>query len=393
MAQVSKNIAFIHKKFPFGGAEVVTINVISSLQKYGYNFFIFTCELNKDTIPDGFSDVKYIVLPYPINDRRNIPFLTSQAQLHSIDIFVSSGGSAIPYLAELKENVPSKIVYACHSAPFWETIYKIESGKHRAATNLFKWMEWYLLRSLKFKCGIFQKSLRKRYLNLYNSVDAFGVLCDEYGQEFAHELDIDYNSSKFVTLTNAAYPNPNFNKDKSKEVCFIGRLSHADKRVDRLLRIWQLVEQKDKEWILNIVGDGPEMENLKQQARDLHIERVFFRGFTPNPKEYYDRAAIVCMTSAFEGWPMVLLEAQANGCATIAFDCCAGVRAILSPTWENGVLIEPNDIDAYAEALLRLINDGELRKRIARNGQRHVAEFSEEHTAQQWVNMINRLLQ
>lgn len=392
MTQKIRNIAFIHEKFPFGGCEMVTINVINSLQKYNYEFVIFTHELKEDIIPNNFTGVKYILTPYKLEDHRNIPFLVSQITSNNIDIFITSV-VVLPYIDELRKATSSKFVYVNHNAPLWETPYKIATGKYRASKNIFKWMEWYLLRSLKFKCGIFQKKLREKYRNLYNSVDAFGVLCDEYGQIFSEELGIDYKTSKFVTLTNAAYPDPDFNKNKKKEVCFIGRLSYADKRVDRLLKIWQRVETQNKEWILNIVGDGDEMNTLTQMAKELKLERVFFKGFTKNTKQYYDTAAIVCMTSASEGWPMVLLEAQANGCATIAFDCCAGVKAILSPSWENGVLIEHADIDAYAEALLKLMNDEELRNRIAENGQRHVAEFSEEKTAQQWVNMINRLLQ
>ena len=90
---------------------------------------------------------------------------------------------------------------------------------------------------------------------------------------------------------------------------------------------------------------------------------------------------------------MTLIEAQANGCVAIAFDCSAGVREILSPSWENGVLIEPFDIEAYADALSRLMSDEDLRQRIAENGFKHVSTFSEERTAKQWTDMINNLLQ
>ena len=90
---------------------------------------------------------------------------------------------------------------------------------------------------------------------------------------------------------------------------------------------------------------------------------------------------------------MTLIEAQANGCATIAFDCSAGVREILSPSWENGVLIKSFDIETYADALSQLMSDDELRNKMAENGRKHVSTFSEERTAKQWMDMINNLLQ
>jgi glycosyltransferase involved in cell wall biosynthesis len=180
--------------------------------------------------------------------------------------------------------------------------------------------------------GLFDKKLKNSYLNTYNSVDAFGVLCDSYSQEFAEKLGIDNTSSKFVTLTNAAYPKTtNGDVNKRKEVCFVGRLSYADKRVDRLLQAWRLLQDKHKDWVLNIVGDGQEMNSLKRLADELGLKRVCFKGFTTTPEIYYNSASIVCLTSTTEGWPMTLIEAQANGCATIAFDCSAGVREILSP--------------------------------------------------------------
>ena len=70
-----------------------------------------------------------------------------------------------------------------------------------------------------------------------------------------------------------------------------------------------------------------------------------------------------------------------------------GVREILSPSWQNGVLVKSFNIEAYADGLLRLMSDGELRDRVADNGLKHVSEFSEERTAKQWIGMINNLLQ
>ena len=155
--------------------------------------------------------------------------------------------------------------------------------------------------------------------------------------------------------------------------------------------MWSVIEDKHPDWSLNIVGEGEESSNLKQIAKREGLKRVNFIGFTNNPKQYYDRASIVCMTSTYEGWGMVLMEAQANRCAVMAFDCSAGVREILSPSWGNGVLIKPFDIDAYAKALSRLITDTDLREKIVMNGSESVKRFSLENTLQQWNSVFNEL--
>ena len=386
-------IAFIHEKFPFGGGEVVTINVMQSLKKYGYRFVVFSPEFHFEKLTSPIEEVEYVTLQYIIEDKRNLPTLISEIEKRDINVFISQGFK-ISYFNDIRTLTSAKVVFVSHNAPFWESLFKKENGKHSASKSLGKWFEWYLLRSLKFSLGIFDKKLTKSYLNIYNSVDAFGVLCDSYANEFASKLGVESSSSKFVTLTNAAYPKiGNCAKDKQKEVCFVGRLSYADKRVDRLLRVWSLLEPKHEDWILNVVGDGPEMNNLKVMAKQLGLKRVFFKGFSTQPEIFYASASVVCLVSSTEGWPMTLIEAQANGCATIAFDCSAGVKEILSPSWDNGVLVKSFDIEAYADALSRLMDDDELRNRVADNGLKHVLEFSEERTAKQWIGMINNLLQ
>ena len=90
---------------------------------------------------------------------------------------------------------------------------------------------------------------------------------------------------------------------------------------------------------------------------------------------------------------MVLLEAQMCGCATMAFDCSAGVRELLSPNWENGVYVPNDDINAYAEALARLMSDNTLRAEIQRNGLENVKRFSVEKSVEQYHALIERLMQ
>ena len=142
-----------------------------------------------------------------------------------------------------------------------------------------------------------------------------------------------------------------------------------------------------------MVGGGGERSGLGKIVRDNELQRVEFLGFTPSPKELYETSEILCLTSTIEGCPMVLLEAQMCGCATLAFDCSAGVREILSPNWESGVYVPNGDIKAYAEALARLMLDDQLRGEIQRNGVENAKKFSPEKSAEQYHALIERLVQ
>ena len=97
------------------------------------------------------------------------------------------------------------------------------------------------------------------------------------------------------------------------------------------------------------------------------------------------------MTSMVEGCPMALLEAQQHGCAAMAFECSAGIREILSPVWENGVFVPNGDIDAYVEALSRLMSDDELRRKIQSNGPANAKRFSVENSVAQYDVLIKKL--
>ncbi|QBM16372.1 hypothetical protein MARI_04520 [Marinobacter sp. JH2] len=111
-------------------------------------------------------------------------------------------------------------------------------------------------------------------------------------------------------------------------------------------------------WKLRVVGEGPEMERLCAQARDLGVEQsVEFVKATRNAGEHYRNAAIFCMSSRFEGFPMVLLEALPFGLPVVSFDCETGPSEVLEGT--GGRLAAALDVEGLAENLLYFIRNPE----------------------------------
>jgi glycosyltransferase involved in cell wall biosynthesis len=155
--------------------------------------------------------------------------------------------------------------------------------------------------------------------------------------------------------------------------------------------VWEKLHEAFEDWELTIIGDGPEKHELKKIVQNKKLQRVTFISFTTHPEKYYKESEILCLTSDFEGCPMVLLEAQQHGCAAIAFDCSYGVRDILSPNWTNGVFIPNGDIDEYAQALAKLMEDKALRRTIQRNGLENVKRFSISTSVEQYDALINNI--
>ena len=130
---------------------------------------------------------------------------------------------------------------------------------------------------------------------------------------------IDYRESHLCTLQN---PIAEFDGDcaplqREKRVVYVGRLTYWDKRLDRLLAVWERIYQRFPEWRLCFVGEGEESVNLRKIVADKGVQRVEFLGWHNNPTQFYRTSEIVCMTSASEGCPMALLEAQQCGCGGV----------------------------------------------------------------------------
>lgn len=155
------------------------------------------------------------------------------------------------------------------------------------------------------------------------------------------------NPTPFENITH--HPDLNF-----KTVLALGRFTEQ-KGFDLLIEAWSIVCQKDSEWSLNLIGGGEDADTLKQQAQDLGISnRIKFIDPTPDVISYYQSSSFYCMSSRFEGLPMVLLEAQAFGLPIVAFDCDTGPAELIHHD-ELGYLVEPLNTLKLANAMLSMM--------------------------------------
>ena len=178
---------------------------------------------------------------------------------------------------------------------------------------------------------------------------------------------------------------------KRRELIYVGRIDFAQKRVDFLLKIWAKLEAAFPQWTLKIVGGGERLKRLVGIAEKLGLERVVFEGFQKNPEKYYRRGAIFCMTSVYEGFPMVLVEAAAFGCVPVAFDSFAAVRDIIADG-ENGALVPAFDLDAYAKTLAKLMRDDALRERLAANALSVPEKFLPKKIGDRWEALLKSVV-
>ncbi|ELV7529230.1 glycosyltransferase family 4 protein [Edwardsiella ictaluri] len=181
------------------------------------------------------------------------------------------------------------------------------------------------------------------------------------------------------------------NNKKQKLMLAVGRLNHQ-KGFDLLLQAWAIFFRKHNDWILRIVGSGEDELYLKDICCSLNIcDSVEFHGNTKDIVEYYSSSAFYVMTSRFEGFPMVLLEAQEAGLPIISFDCDTGPDEIIINN-QCGWLVSHYDINEFADKLecaVTVYNDNEKYNRAVFSSTENAKKYHLDNIGKQWVELLN----
>ena len=176
-----------------------------------------------------------------------------------------------------------------------------------------------------------------------------------------------------------------------KRVVAIARYSH-EKGIDLLLKAWAIAEKKVEDWQLEIFGDG-DKTSFEQLIDTLGIDRTrcWLNGRTDDVEQEYLNSSLFVLSSRFEGFGMVIVEAMACGLPVVAFDCPCGPRSIISDG-EDGLLVENGNVEALADALSRLMGDEVLRQSMAEKAIVNVKRFEIETIANQWLHVFNNVM-
>ncbi len=177
------------------------------------------------------------------------------------------------------------------------------------------------------------------------------------------------NTKEWPKATVCVIPNPNSFYTPSpsiltnKKVISVGTMSHV-KGFDLLLKAWRIVVEKHPDWQLDIYGKPVLKEELLQLAQTLNVHDTV-NLFEPvsNIEEKYKSASLYVLSSRYEGFGMVLIEAMACGLPCVSFDCPLGPADIINDG-VDGYLVAPNNVEALAEKIILLVDEEDKRKHI-----------------------------
>lgn len=357
-----------------GGIGTATLALQKILAKHGHN--VRLCRFGKDME----NDIEAFIFPDNSNPEsmENIHFLNGIIKGENIDIVINQFGQEKKFCllcCKAKINTGAKLIN-CHHFALLPGL-QIRAGLlSRILPNLliYKFKETRELRLRNFA---------------YDNSDRLVLLSDEFIKQYGN-LASGKNLSKLVAIPDPlVFESPGIDlQKKQKTILFVGRIVDGEKRISLIIELWRQIcnLQEYAEWNLKIVGDGKDLCRLKQSTTGL--PRISFEGYQ-NPVAYYEQASIFLMCSYiyFEGFGMVLIEAQSCGCVPVAMNSWISIGDIMEDG-ENGFIVPYNNMEMFVGKTKILMDNEELRHEMAQKCIESSKKFSMEIIAEKWERLF-----
>lgn len=175
--------------------------------------------------------------------------------------------------------------------------------------------------------------------------------------------------------------------DGSAEVVVAAGRLNTQKGFDLLIDAWRPVAERHPGWALRIYGSGPMREELERRAAGLPVELA---GRTDRLGAAMAAGSLFALSSRWEGFGLVLVEAMGKGLPVVSFDCPRGPSDIVTDG-EDGRLVPPEDVPGLTAALLELIEDPERRARMAAAARATARRYEPAAIVPHWDAMLRDL--
>lgn len=175
----------------------------------------------------------------------------------------------------------------------------------------------------------------------------------------------------------------------SRQIISVGRLA-KQKGFDYLVDVAANVLSKHSDWSWIILGEGDERETIEKLIIEKNVERLQLLGRVSNVNDFMNKSSIFVMTSRYEGFPLALIEAKANGLPAVSFNCKTGPTELVQDN-VNGYLVECFDCDVMADKICDLIENANKRMMFSNNANLDTEKMEYREVIKQWKNVIERI--
>ncbi len=320
-----KRICFLTDSiFSFGGVQRVTAVIAKELAK-DYDVTIVTLD-NPKTMDTSLynlneADIKYHFFSFPqVNKCKKLcckAYSAFYRKLLPQNRFTSNWYNHSSFPSELRNALSTELnkgnydVIIGDHAPL--AVRLAACRKQLGDTKLIGWIHNSYEALFGEKSTYIGPELKKHYEFQLETLDATVVLCQYDAQQYHFPTKVIYNPLTLVPRERA--------KGTSKKFLAVGRFSHLHKGFDLLIEAFNIFAENNKEWTLDIVGEGVEEPLYRQLIKKYNLEdRITIHPFTNHIQQYYSDAQVYVLSSRWEGFGLVLVEAMAHGLPVISSD-------------------------------------------------------------------------
>lgn len=382
------SILFVLNRFPgIGGIENVTVSLANYLVKKN----IFHCSILSVYSQAGITlstDIDDSIHIYCLNNNvRSCQKKISEIQQHeniSIVIYQDSYSPTL-FLLDYFDKNKVKIIIVEHNTPNALIRDKVSEFIFEPISSVNNFVRKILFPFIYLK-NIIQVKYHHR--KAYAIADKYVVLSKSYVPVIHKMVGKEDNKLTYINnpITIPCDTKTLSNSSKCNEVLFVCRLT-TQKGTDLILKVWESFSKSHPQWILRIVGDGPERFSMEKWVKKHKINNVKFEGFKMDVVPFYKRAKILCVTSRFEGWGLVIVEGMAYSCVPIAFNSYSAIKDIIDDGI-NGFIITAYNIDSYVSQMCKIADDIHILKRMQIEARLKTKCFTMENIGSKWVKLL-----
>jgi glycosyltransferase involved in cell wall biosynthesis len=293
-------------------------------------------------------------------------------------------------------------------------------GSDRAATSFSVWTDIQLVRRLHGRAGILMgtrpgvnlalarlrapglrtvgleqmnlskhnKALRKTMRRLYPHLDALVVLTEQDREAYGKLLN---GGLELHRIPNTVRPLPGAKADLAAKTVYAAGRFRYQKGFELLIPAWAETAKAHPDWHLRLRGRGHLESRFRGLIEQYGLEdSVTIEGPAEDIGSDMAEASVFVLSSRFEGFPLILLEAMSKGMGVVSFDCPTGPADIVDDH-RNGLLVPHQDVEGLSRAIREIVEDEELRRRMASAAIETAEEYTIEAIGPQWEELLEAL--
>lgn len=369
-----KNIIIFHQNMIFGGVEKVTINLLKNLNRYDFKIKLVLISLEGELLKDIPKDIEVISL---LSENK----IKSKNKVLKI---LRKTLEIILIKHKLKKIIKTEDIILNMNL----RNLRLNIGLAKYKNKKIGWFHSTINSDIQTNLIKFNYKFFKQYSIIYNVSKEGKYDFDKMLPNLKNKSKVLYNSFDVKQIIKESFEILN----ESEYIVTVGRLVNSHKGFDVLVdAIKKLKDEGISNIKLMIIGDGPDRDILQKQISENILEKnIFIKGFDENPYKWMRRSNAFVLSSNYEGFGLVLVEALACETPIVSTDCKCGPNEILN-NGEYGILVPVGDSEALKEGIKKILLNEKLRKELKEKSLKRALDFSNEKIIKQLENQILEL--